>query len=247
MKNQTKASLYIFFSGMLLNILIQLIYGLEFKSRQLSIFLLIESSIAVLIITTINLILILLIWGIVRLFRKKFTAFIIPSLIITILTFLIIFLAAIYDYRKDNSSYSKNMNESYSISFTETIEEVIPSKITYQLPYVSKKKIKDGKIIEEKVEPQEFFGVPYIYKILKLNTKRPILEKYIGDKVVEQKQLIVLNRTSQGNIYLAEVSQVGNVFLISVFQKQHTVALSMQYWLSYEDAIILWQGFGLYK
>ncbi len=246
MKTQSKVSLYIIFGGIVFNVLIELIYNLEFKSKQLSIFLLIESATTVFLITGVNLIFILLILGIARILRKKLTSFIIPSLVITILTFLVILLAAIDQYRENEGRYGENSKMLYSIRTAEAKEKVL-SQITYQLPYVSKKKIKDGKVIEDKIEAQEFLGEPYVYKILRLTTMKPILRKYIGDRVVEEKQLAILNKTNQGNIYLADVSQAGNVFLISIFPKQQTVAISMQYWWSYEDVVILWQGFGLYK
>lgn len=121
-----------------------------------------------------------------------------------------------------------------------------PKQITYQLDIVWKKKIKDGKILEEKAAPQTFLGEPNQYRIERLNTKEPLLKKFIGKELIEQKKLILLNLTGQGNIYLADVSQAGNVFLLSVFPKQKTIAVSIQYWWSYEDVVILWQGFGKY-
>jgi len=122
----------------------------------------------------------------------------------------------------------------------------IPEQIKYQLDIVWKKKIKNGSVIEEKAEPQKFLDEYFQYRIEKLNTKEPILKKYIGKKLIEEKKLVVLNITSQGNIYLADVSTAGNVFLLSVFPKQKTIAVSIQYWWSYEDVVILWQGFGKY-
>jgi hypothetical protein len=121
-----------------------------------------------------------------------------------------------------------------------------PKQITYQLDIVWKKKIKDGKVIEEKTEPQKFLGESFQYLIEHLDTKDPVLKKFIGKDLMEQKKLAVLNITSQGNIYLADVSTAGNVFLLSVFPRQKTIAVSIQYWWSYEDVVILWQGFGKY-
>ena len=121
-----------------------------------------------------------------------------------------------------------------------------PKQITYQLDTVWKKKIKDGRVIEEKMEPQKFLDESFQYRIEHLNTKEPVLKKFIGKDLIEQKKLVVLNITSQGNIYLADVSTAGNVFLLSVFPKQKTIAVSIQYWWSYEDVVILWQGFGKY-
>ncbi|MBD3338387.1 MAG: hypothetical protein GF353_04730 [Candidatus Lokiarchaeota archaeon] len=121
-----------------------------------------------------------------------------------------------------------------------------PQQITYQLDIVWKKKIKDGKVIEDKAEPQNFFDEPYQYRIEHLETKEPVLNKFIGKDLMEQKKLVVLNVTSQGNIYLADVSKAGNVFLYSIFPRQKTIAVSIQYWWSYEDVVILWQGFGKY-
>ena len=123
----------------------------------------------------------------------------------------------------------------------------LPDKITYKIDTVWKKKVKDGKIIEEKTEPMGFLGEPNLYTIERLNSKEPILKKFSGNDLMEQKKLVVLNVTKQGSIYLADVTSVGNIFLISVFPKQRTVAISMQYWLSYEDVIVLWQGFGKYR
>ena len=125
-------------------------------------------------------------------------------------------------------------------------ENRTPAEISYQLDVVWKKKIKDGRVIEEEVEPQKFLDEFKQYRIEHLNTKEPLLKKFIGKDLVEQKKLVFLNITSQGNIYLADVSQAGNVFLISVFPKQKTVAFSMQYWWSFENVVILWQGFGKY-
>ena len=247
MKTQSKVSLYIILGGIIFNVLIQIIYDVEFRSKQLSIFLSVESATTVFFITAVNMIFILLILYIARIIRKRSTTFIVPSFIITILTFLVILLAAIDQYRGNEGHYGGNNKILYSIRTAEAHEKMVSSDITYQLPYVSKKKIKSGKIIEEKIEAQKLFGEPYVYKIMRLNTRKPILRKYIGTRLVEEKKLAVLNRTSQGNIYLADVSQAGNVFLISVFPKQQTVAISMQYWRSYEDVVILWQGFGLYK
>lgn len=122
----------------------------------------------------------------------------------------------------------------------------LPNKISYKLDTVWKKKVKDGKIIEEKAEPMSFLGEPYQYCLERLNSKEPILKKYVGKDLVEQKKLVVLNVTGQGNIYLADITSAGNVFLLSVFPKQKLVAISMQYWWSYEDVVILWQGFGKY-
>ena len=121
-----------------------------------------------------------------------------------------------------------------------------PKQITYQLDIVWKKKIKDGRVVEERAEPQKFLDKYYQYRIEHLNTKKPVLKKFIGKDLVEQKKLVVLNITRQGSIYLADVSKAGNVFLLSVFPKQKTIAVSMQYWLSYADVVILWQGFGKY-
>jgi len=122
-----------------------------------------------------------------------------------------------------------------------------PKQITYQLDIVWKKKIKDGKVIEDKAEPQKFLDEPYEYRIEHLETKEPVLKKFIGKDLMEQKKLVVLNVTGQGNIYLADVSEAGNVGLLSVFPKQKTVAVSIQCWLSYEDVVILWQGYGKYQ
>lgn len=74
-----------------------------------------------------------------------------------------------------------------------------------------------------------------------------MLKKFIGNDLVEEKNLTILNVTDQASIYLADVSEVCNVFLISIFPKQKTVAVSMQYWWSHEDVVMLWQGFGLYE
>lgn len=120
-------------------------------------------------------------------------------------------------------------------------------QITYQLDVVWKKKIKSGKVIEEKVEPMGFLDAPYIYVIKDLHTKTPLLQKFIGKKLVEQNTLVLLNLTAQGNIYLADISAIGNVFLLSVFPSQQTIAVSWQYWLSHEDVVILWQGIGSYR
>ena len=121
-----------------------------------------------------------------------------------------------------------------------------PKQITYQLDVVWKKKIKDGRIIEEKTEPLKLLDEAFQYRIEHLNTKEPVLNKFIGKDLMEQKKLVVLNKTSQGNIYLADVSAAGNVFLLSIFPKQKTIAVSIQYLWSYEDVVILWQGFGKY-
>lgn len=123
----------------------------------------------------------------------------------------------------------------------------IPNQITYQLDIVWKKKIKDGQVIEEKAGPQKFLDESYHYRIEHLNTKNPVLKKFIGKNLMAQKKLVVLNTTSQGNIYLADVSIAGNVFLLSIFPKQKTIAVSIQYWLSSEDVVILRQGFGKYR
>jgi len=140
-------------------------------------------------------------------------------------------------YRKRNKVFSMSFLLVFSIvlelffvqrALSEQPET--PKQITYQLDIVWKKKIKDGKIIEEKAEPQTFFGEPYQYRIERLNTKEPVLKKFIGKDLMVQKKLVLLNLTGQGNIYLADVSQAGNVFLLSVFPKQKTIALSMQYW-----------------
>lgn len=116
------------------------------------------------------------------------------------------------------------------------------SHINYKLHNISKKSIKDGDIIQQSVEPGR-----YEYKISGLDTKIPILGKYSNGKLRVEKPLTVLNITSQGNIYLADVSQAGNISLISIFPKQKTVAMSWQYWLSSLDTIVLWQGFGIYE
>ncbi len=116
------------------------------------------------------------------------------------------------------------------------------SHINYELHNISKTWIKDGDIIRQSSESGR-----YEYRISRLNTKNPILGKYSNGKLMVEKTLTVLNITSQSNIYLAEVSQVGNIFLISIFPKQKTVAVSWQYWLSYSDEIVLWQGFGIYE
>lgn len=123
----------------------------------------------------------------------------------------------------------------------------VPEQITYQLDIVWKKKIKDGSVIEEKAEPQKFMDESFKYHIEHLHTKEPVLKKFIGNELVEQKKLVVLNITSQGNIYLADVSAAGNVSLLSIFPKQKTIAVSIQYWLSFEGVVILWQGFGRYN
>lgn len=129
-------------------------------------------------------------------------------------------------------------------AFCEQLE--VPKQIAYQLDIVWKKKIKDGRVIEEKAEPQKFLDEAFKYRIEDLHTKEPVLKKFIGQDLMEQKKLVVLNITSQGNIYLADVSAAGNVFLLSVFPKQKTIAVSMQFWWSDEDVVILWQGFGKY-
>jgi len=121
-----------------------------------------------------------------------------------------------------------------------------PKQISYQLDIIWKKKIKDGKVVEEKAEQQKFLDEYFQYRIEHLNTKEPVLKKFIGKDLMEQKKLVVLNITSQGSIYLADVSAIGNVFLLSVFPKQKVIAVSIQYWLSYDDVMILWQGFGKY-
>jgi len=248
MKTKAKLSLYILFGGLIFNVFLQTIQNLVFKGRQLTIFIIVESATSVLLITAVNLIFVLCIIGIVKVIRKKWPSFLVPSIVVTVITFFIIFLATV-DLHRENKGYYGKTND-FKLSLVGTAkagENQVLSQIEYQLPYVSKKQIKAGKIVEQKVEAQTFLGEPYKYKILRLNTKNPILTKSIGSEIVEEKQLLILNKTNQGNIYLADVSQVGNVFLISIFPKQKTVAVSMQYWLSHKDVIVLWQGFGLYE
>ena len=128
------------------------------------------------------------------------------------------------------------------VGVIETSQAGTLSHINYELHNISKKWIKDGDIIQQSVEPGR-----YEYRISRLDTKSPILGKYSNGKLRVEKPLTVLNITSQGSIYLADVSQSGNILLISIFSKQKTVAMSWQYWLSSLDAIVLWQGFDIYE
>ena len=121
------------------------------------------------------------------------------------------------------------------------------TQIQYELKNVVKRKIKNGVIIEEKNEPMEFLGIHNQYIITGLNTQSPVLHKYYDSSLIEKAPLVLLNKTKQGNYYLAQISAVGNVCLITIMNNQRTVAVAFQYWLSFEDVVILWQGFGNYK
>lgn len=121
------------------------------------------------------------------------------------------------------------------------------TQIQYELKNVVKRKIKNGVIIEEKNEPMEFLGIHNQYIITGLNTQSPVLHKYYDSSLIEKAPLVLLNKTKQGNYYLAQISAVGNVCLITIMPNQRTVAVAFQFWLSFEDVVILWQGFGNYK
>lgn len=234
----------IIISGLIFNTILFMIL----KGHAVSIPSLVESSIAVFVITLLNTLVVLFFVLIIRLIRRKWPSFIIPSIIITALTFLVLVLANWQE--QHDSKFSENNTKKQHIlldTFVKPAYSQTLSSISYQLPYVNKLKIKNGAIIENKVESMGFLGEPFRYEITKLNTTNPILRKYLYDKVREEKQLTMLNITNQGNLYLADVTQAGNVFLISIFPRQKTVAISMQYWYSYEDIIVLWHGYGVYR
>ena len=83
-------------------------------------------------------------------------------------------------------------------------EVYMPNLITYQLTYVWKKKIKTGNVIEQEAGPQTFLDTPYHYRIEGIHSRKPVLKKFIGNDLVEEKELTILNITDQANIYLAE-------------------------------------------
>ena len=78
-------------------------------------------------------------------------------MIITILTFIVIALAAI-DQFKENAKHLRNKSR-ITNSTKINKEKNALSQISYQLQYLAKKKIKYGMVIEDKIEAQEFLEV----------------------------------------------------------------------------------------
>lgn len=120
--SERKKSLFIVLGGYLFNLAFYLILSHIYFGKKITFLYLVQSAVALFGMTLLYLLIIFLILSIIKIYRKPLPSFLIPAIVITLLTFLTISLAS-HDQFRAKRELSQKLSESEQLSLKDAAEK----------------------------------------------------------------------------------------------------------------------------